>query len=164
MRNNYVFYAICTVLLLIGCNSDTTSLDSEENVPTTSLASLVIENDIEIDNVIACAAGSPTDPNIVIAFVYPRENSTNIRFYETQDITVDKNDYTNYSQVAVAEEDFFNGYLKMFSRVTLQEKWVIITFFEDEKLHLSNPIRLKHSKPFLNGKMVLLKKMLFIFK
>ncbi|NAS29997.1 hypothetical protein GTQ40_03345 [Flavobacteriaceae bacterium R38] len=152
MRNNYVFKTACTALLFlcIACSSDNNVVPNSEenNIPDSSLAALTATNTIEVDNVIACAAGSPTDPNTIIAFVYPREEATDIRFFETESIEVDKNDYTNYEQIEVAEEDFFNGYLKMFKRTSLQEKWVIITFFEDNILHLSNPIRLKHlSKP-----------------
>ena len=32
----------------------------------------------------------------------------------------------------------------MFRRITEEEKWVILSFFENDTLHLSNPIRLKH--------------------
>lgn len=136
---------ILLVILCTACSSDenTESITENEVTSNTSLASLIEENTIEIDNVIACAASSEADPNTIIAFVYPREGATDIRFYETENAEVDKNEYTNYLQIPLQEEDFFNGYLKMFKRTVSKEKWVIITFFEDNKLHLSNPIRLK---------------------
>ncbi|WP_109302462.1 hypothetical protein [Aquimarina sp. AU474] len=132
--------------------------DNENNVQLdTSLAFLVNANTIEIDNVIACASGSENDENAIIAYVYPRPGSTNIRYYETSSIDDDKNNYQNYTQVDLTPTDFFNGYLKKMERTNTDEKWVIITFFENDKLHLSNPIRLKHrTKPteFLNEVMI----------
>jgi len=98
---------------------------------------------IEIDNVIACASGSEND-NEIIAYVYPRPESTDIKYFETIDATVDKNDYSQYIEIDLPSEDFFNGYLKTFTRQTVEEKWVIISFRESGMIHLSNPIRLKH--------------------
>lgn len=134
----YIFIAF----LLVACgdndNAETVILD------TTNLADLVAQNDIEIDNVIACASGSKINENDVIAYVYPRPGVTDIRYYETSEVDVDKNEYQNYTRVDIASTDFFNGYLQQFTRTTTVENWVIITFFEDGKLQLSNPIRLKH--------------------
>jgi len=108
-----------------------------------SLAALVANQTIEIDAVIACASGSVND-NEVVVYVYPRPESLQIKYFETQSTSVNKNDYANYTQIELPEEDFFNGYLKSFRRFTEEERWVIITFMENGVLHLSNPIRLKH--------------------
>jgi len=113
-----------------------------------SLAAQVRINAVEIDNVIACASSSNTDQNTIVAYVYPRSGATDIRYYETSGIDVDKSDYQEYRRIDIEPSDIFNGYLKKFTRFTTQEKWVIITFFENDTLHISNPIRLKHqSKP-----------------
>ncbi|WP_299183042.1 hypothetical protein [uncultured Aquimarina sp.] len=141
IKTNYIVYVLCCILLACNKDQDTILLDE-------SLASLVVLNDIEIDNVIACASGSESDEDVIIAYLYPRPGVTDIRYFETANIEADKNDYQNYQQVMIAPTDIFNGYLKKFTRTTIEEKWVIITFFENEKLHLSNPIRLKHlTKP-----------------
>lgn len=136
-----VLFIICSMFYACSSDENTIALD-------TSLAMVVQSNEIEIDNVIACASGSEIDQNTIIAYLYPRPGATDIRYYETSGIDVDKNAYENYKRIAIEPSDIFNGYLKKFNRTTTQEKWVIITFFEDEKLHLSNPIRLKHrTKP-----------------
>ncbi|WP_299898191.1 hypothetical protein [uncultured Aquimarina sp.] len=140
-KNNYIVCLLCCVLY--ACNSDENTI-----ALNTSLATLVSSNDIEVDNVIACASGSESDENSIIAYVYPRPEATDIRYYETSNIDVDKNDYSNYQRILIESTDFFNGYLRKFTRNTDEEKWVVITFFEEGKLHLSNPIRLKHkTKP-----------------
>ncbi|WP_299678210.1 hypothetical protein [uncultured Dokdonia sp.] len=135
------FLWVCFLVLLISCNSDNETIAEQDD--DGSLDTLVAQNTIEIDNVIACASGSE-NPNEIIAYVYPRLGVSDIRYFETESVTVDKNDYENYRQVILPEEDFFNGYLKTFTRQTTVEKWVIISFRESGILHLSNPIRLKH--------------------
>ena len=135
------FLWVCFLVLLLSCNSDNETIVEQDD--DGSLATLVAQNTIEIDNVIACASGSE-NPNEIIAYVYPRPGASDIRYFETETVTVDKNDYQNYTQVLLPEGDFFNGYLKTFTQQTAVEKWVIISFRESGILHLSNPIRLKH--------------------
>lgn len=128
-------------LLLMSCTASDEPGDVIKESQT--LATLVAQSAFEVDNVIACASGS-TNPNEIIAYVYPRGNATALKYFETKDTSVDKNDYAAYSEVLLQEEDIFNGYLKTFTRETEIERWVIISFRESGKLHLSNPIRLKH--------------------
>ena len=141
MRKINFIYSVL-FLVFITCSSDEASTDAVQEANDT-LATLVAQNTIEIDNVIACASGS-INPNEIVAYVYPRPGATDIRYFETETVDVDKNDYENYRQIDLEEGDFFNGYLKTFTRQTSVEKWVIISFRESGILHLSNPIRLKH--------------------
>jgi len=104
---------------------------------------LVAENIVARDSVIACASGSE-NPDEYIVYAYPRPGVEDIRYFETDSIVADPNDFSNYSQVDITEEDFFNGYLIKFTRETTNEKWVIVSFFENEILNLSTPIRIKH--------------------
>ncbi len=116
----------------------------EENI---SLQAVIENEEVVIDNVIACAA-SNEDPSVVSVFVYPRDGATNIRYFETEDTATDKNNFSAYSLVEPPVLDVFNGYLLKFEVRPSQEKWVIVSFEEEGKVHLSNPIRLKQqSKP-----------------
>lgn len=129
------------VFLFLSCTSSDEPGDVNKEEQT--LATLVAQSAVEIDNVIACASGTE-NPNEIIAYVYPRGNATALKYFETQDTMANKNDYTAYTEVQLPAEDFFNGYLKTFTRETEVERWVIISFRESGKLHLSNPILLKH--------------------
>ena len=137
----YIKYTLIAFLLVACSGDDTNATDSATTIET--LADLVAQNDIEIDNVIACASGSE-NPDEIIAYVYPRPGATDLRYFETSNATVDKDDFNEYLQIDLPIEDFFNGYLKTFTRQTVEEKWVIISFRESGILHISNPIRLKH--------------------
>jgi hypothetical protein len=137
-RNSYL---VVLLFIFISCASsdDPGSINPIDD----SLVNLVAVNQVEIDNIIACASSSE-NANEAIVYFYPRTGATDIRYYETDNATLDKNNYSNYEKVDLQTMDVFNGYLKKISRITSEEKWVIISYMENEVLHLSNPIRLKH--------------------
>lgn len=132
----------CLILyfLLIGC-----STDKEETANT--LQSAIGNMETVLDNVIACAASNEND-GLVSVFLYPRNGVSNIQYYETASADVDKNDFSVYNLGNAPLFDVFNGYLLRFEVEVLAEKWVIVSFNENGKIHLSNPIRLKQiAKP-----------------
>jgi len=133
---------LCIVLgfFLFGC-----STDKEED--GTTLQNSIVNKEIVLDNVIACAAKNENN-HLISVFLYPREGATNIQYYETATSDVDKNDFANYIQTDAPLLDVFNGYLLKFEVAVSVEKWVIVSFDEADKTHLSNPIRLKQlTKP-----------------
>ena len=135
------FYLLVIVYLLVGCSND--ALQEDANILENSLAS----KEIVRDNVIACAALDQNNDNISV-FFYPRPGVTNIQYFETENVQVDKNNFENYSAVIFPLQNVFNGYLQKFDVKAVEEKWAIVTFDEGGKTHLSNPIRLKQfTKP-----------------
>ncbi len=134
------YFALMAILTGLGCSTD--QLDGEG-----TLKAIVDGSETVLDNVIACAA-SNKDDNRVSVFLYPRDGSTNLRYFETDNAQVDKNDFGNYVEKTPPLLDVFNGFLKKFERAVSTEKWVIVSFEEEGKRHLSNPIRLKqNTKP-----------------
>jgi len=134
-------YYLIVVLIGVGCSTD------KEQDLSVNLDDALDDKQIVLDNVIACAASNEND-DLVSVFFYPRDGATNIGYYETRDSKADKNDFENYYPVEAPQVDVFNGYLKKFEVSVSEEKWVIVTFDEKGKTHLSNPIRLKQdTKP-----------------
>ena len=130
------------IILLYSCNSDDTSLET-----LVSLEEALVGKELVIDNVIACAA-SNENPDVVSIFLYPRSGASNINFYQTESLDVDKDDFSQYTRSEGSLVDVFNGYLLKYEVVPEQEKWIIVSFEEEGKIHISNPIRLKQtSKP-----------------
>lgn len=127
-------------LFFIGCSTDKVEREG-------TLEFLLEDNEVVLDSVIACAASNENDTKVSV-FFYPREGATNLQYFETENAEVDKNDFSNYEQKTPPLIDIFNGYLKKFEVNVSVEKWVIVTFEEEGKMHLSNPIRLKqNAKP-----------------
>ncbi|MEX0313373.1 MAG: hypothetical protein AB3N18_04285 [Allomuricauda sp.] len=142
VRNLSISGLFIALLTFVSCSSD-----KEELLPVGILARDIDGKEIVKSNVIACAA-SNEDPNVVSVFLYPRAGASNINFYETESIAVDENDFSTYTKGDSDLIDVFNGYLLKYEIAPISEKWVIVTFEEDEKIHLSNPIRLKQiAKP-----------------
>lgn len=135
------FCSLIITFLILSCSTDA------ENILASTLDSTLASKQVVLDNVIACAASNADDDKISV-FFYPRPGTTNFRYFETSDTSVDKNNLENYISIEFPIKDVFNGFLKKFEITTVDEKWVIITFDEEGKTHLSNPIRLKQkTKP-----------------
>lgn len=136
----YRFVIFILTFLCINCSTD--KLDLQNN-----LAGILDNEEPVLDNVIACAASNLND-DLISVFFYPRPNTSNFKYYETVDATVDKNDFENYIPVELPIRNVFNGFMKKFEVSSDIDKWVIVAFEEGGKTHLSNPIRLKKtSKP-----------------
>ncbi|MBU3028248.1 hypothetical protein [Zobellia galactanivorans] len=126
--------------LIVGCSSDLENQD-------VTLSDALKQDAPVLDNVIACAASNEND-HMVSVFFYPRDGASNVRYYETENIKVSKDDFGQYYRIDNPVFDVFNGYLKKFEVVVTEEKWAIVSFEEGGKIHLSNPIRIKHhTKP-----------------
>ncbi len=141
MKREVSFFFL-VLISFYSCSSDDSSTDSK-----ISLEEALRNKEFSIDNVIACAA-SNIDSNVVSVFLYPRSGVSNINFYQTKTVDVDKNDFAEYTKGEGDLIDVFNGYLLKYEIVPEQEKWIIVSFEERGEIHLSNPIRLKQtSKP-----------------
>lgn len=133
-------FPILLVLILYSCSVDQEILNG-------TLKAAVEDREIVLDNVIACAASSQ-DGKLTHVFLYPRPGATDIRYFETSSSEADKNNFAEYEEVETSPKDVFNGYLKRIDAEVPEGKWVIVSFEEEGKIHLCNPIRIKKdSKP-----------------
>lgn len=137
---NKIKYIIICFAVLLSCSED------NDDVLQT-LEAYTQDRVFEIGAVIACAA-SDKNTGDILAFYYPKQGASNIRYYETNTTELDENDFSNYTINTPNKEPFFNGYLGKFTQNGSIEKWIIITFELDGEIKISNPIRSKqNSKP-----------------
>lgn len=99
----------------------------------------------ELDEVIACAANADANLSLSYIFYYPITGASQVRYYETDGVDVDENDFSNYRRQILTETTVFGGKLSRFSRSSETESWCIVTYLTNGKLHKSNPIRLKNA-------------------
>jgi len=145
-KNTLLYVAAFLVLFfgIISCKSD----DSINIENTLKLSEVIANRTIETGAVIACAASDKTNSDVVNIYFFPGVGATNIKFFETNSITVDPNNYENYRQLAIESESFFNGYLRQFIQPSAEEQWIIVTYELDGEVKISNPIRTKNiTKP-----------------
>jgi len=143
MRIRAVFF----LLLMVSF----TSCNNEEDAGAQSAVLsqvLAFYSDLQLDEVIACAASKENDNLTSYIYYYPIPGATNIQYFETDSADLIPDNYNNYYEVKLPEEDVFGGYLKRFVRSGDEEVYCIVTFQGDGKFYKSNPIRLKNrTKP-----------------
>lgn len=102
---------------------------------------------------IACAASEQqTNEDFgVSVYFYPEEGSGDFRYYETSSSMANPYDFSQYQYKAENFFPVFNGYLQRYLYPRKKpERWVILTYRTASKLHICDPIRLKHEeKPTL---------------
>ena len=137
MRIRIVFFLLLT-LSFISCNHD-------EGARSAVLSQVMaFYSDLEMDEVIACAASKENDDLTSYIYYYPIPGATNIQYFETDSADLISDNYNNYYEVELPEEDVFGGYLKRFVRSGDEDVFGIVTFQVNGKFHKSNPIRLKN--------------------
>lgn len=148
MKFIYSFF-IASLVLFTSCSKDDSSSES------INLSSYLENNqDFELVNeLIACAAGdyqknTPLETEVSL-FFYPLNGAYDFHCFETNSIDQAKDEYENYEQKSYDLLDVFGGYLKKFLVAdTGGEKWAIVTYKREGKIHICNPVRYKHySKP-----------------
>lgn len=142
MHSKFIYILVC-LLCLYSCTED------KEIIVPKNLQDFINQNsNLTLDEVIACAASEKSNNNISYIFYYPIPNAKNIQFFETENTTVNKNNFSLYKLVDLPKENVFNGYLGRFVRKNSKEVWCIVTYLSNGKFHKSNPILLKNqSKP-----------------
>ena len=128
---------IFILIIVTSCTRDSINDD-------TLLSNYILGKTIDKGAVIACA-GSTMDASKVLVFQYPVNGARNTKLYETKNINVDENDFSNYEKVVVEGIPLFNGYLEQFDRILDVEKWIIVTHELDGEIKISNPIRTKQA-------------------
>jgi hypothetical protein len=122
------------------------SEDNDISTPRNLQEYITANNNRELDAVIACAANADANLSLSYIFYYPVSGSSEVRYYETDGLDIDKNDFSNYRRKILPETAVFGGKLSRFSRSSSTESWCIVTFITNGKLHKSEPIRLKNAK------------------
>ncbi|AXT21100.1 hypothetical protein D7030_08845 [Flavobacteriaceae bacterium AU392] len=147
MNINKIIKYIFISLSIVSCSNSNDDITLIEEPILSSLEAYVENRNIETSAVIACAA-SAQETNDILAYYYIEREGTNVRFYETENIDANNDDFSNYTQINLQSEPFFNGALGMFTRSSEIEKWIIITYELNGEIKISNPIRTKQiSKP-----------------
>jgi len=144
-------FLIIIIWFFVSCN---TKDDDEKPVNTKTLAWYVNQfPDREIDILISCAASEP-ETNVdfgISVYFYPFAGAQDYRYYESSSPDINPKDFLEYTYIEKKTFPVFNGYLRRFQNPwNDQEKWVILTYLTDGKLHICDPIQLKQvSKPTL---------------
>jgi len=137
----YFLFLIVISIVLSNCKKE----EIESNILADYLEA---NNELERDDLIACAGGTPDgflgdseSPSSV--FFYPIEGAYDFRYFESNQID-SPNDYTFYEAKDLVDVPVFNGKLRRFLNSSFEgERMGIITYRTPGKIHICNPIRQK---------------------
>ncbi len=139
------YFILLSIILSCSESDDNLQPDLIEQVENVlTLQNYIQDRDIELEAVIGCA-GSADMNSAILAFYYNEEGSSEHRFYETENIDVANDDFSNYTQIDLKSVPLFNGALGMFTRTSENEKWIILTYELGNEIKISNPIRSKQN-------------------
>lgn len=142
MRNFLIILLLFSIL--ISCRKND---DNVNPVPVETLQTYVDQyNGLEREILIACAASEPAsnEDYSMSVFFYPLYGAQDFRYFESGSVDIDSNDFNNYKPIDWPTLPVFNGYLRRFPHPGLDdERWAIVTYHTEGKLHICDPIRLK---------------------
>ena len=96
-----------------------------------------------IETATAFGASSSGSTNLSYIYYNPLDGASDLRYYETDNLDVDKTDLSNYRRKKITDEAAFGGALRRYSRTGTKESWSIVTFVIGNKLYKSDPIQIK---------------------
>lgn len=140
--NFQIFLGLVLVISLSSCSTDGNSNGGAQYSTLAQYSAL--SSHLDSGNVIACSASSKNDSSIVYTFFYPRNNTFDFKYFESDSSLNDSRDYSLYRPRDLVLEDVFNGYLKRFVRLNPEPKWSIVSFISLDTYSQSNPIQFKH--------------------
>jgi hypothetical protein len=109
---------------------------------------LEVNSEKTIETATAFAASSSSSQSLSYIYYYPLSGATSKRYYETDNLSVDETDLSNYRRVDLSDADVYGGKLKRYSRTDDDESWAIITYIIDDVLYKSEPIKIQNqTKP-----------------
>lgn len=135
-----LFFSFILSILFFSCSEDT-----ENFFPRNLKDYIEVNKNRELATVTAFAANTSGNVGVCSIFYYPEEGATDIRYYETENITVNENDFSNYRRQSFTSSDAFGSAIKHFVRQGTTEAWCLVTYKTNGKLHISNPIKLKNN-------------------
>lgn len=137
---------LSVVSSLLSCKKDKV----EEVIDQTVLSGYIQANsNLESASLISCAGGNNTSfmgssETPISVFFYLENGATDFKYFETDSIEVENTDLSLYHEKAFTLTSLFNGVMRKFNHPAVsREKWGIVTFKTNGKLHKCNPIRLK---------------------
>ena len=93
----------------------------------------------------AFAASANGNNSLTYIYYHPIDGAREVRYYEADISITDKNDFSNYRREILTDDSFFGAKLRRISRSNSEDGWCIVTYEADDKLHISEPIRLKNA-------------------
>lgn len=116
----------------------------EQFIPRNLQEYVNVNNDKERADIFAF--GVSANGNIETTYIYylPIEDSFDFRYYETENTSVDKDNFSNYRRKSLGSSIVLGKEFRRFTNQSSDEVWCLVTYIADGKLHISKPIKTKN--------------------
>lgn len=149
--NRGLFYLLLVSIVLLSC-----SKDNEVIYPEGTLGRYIADLDLPVqrDSLIACAASGQdgvlqnNSNSEISVFFYPPTGANEFRYYELNEISQSL-ELNAFTRQELNIESVLNGYLRRFV-ADISDKWCLVTFIKNDKLFISDPIRIKGNSQSTN--------------
>lgn len=81
--------------------------------------------------------------NDAFVYFYPIENARDFRYYETESLNIDKDNFENYRRKFLDNSTDFGAQLRRFSRDNTEEAWSMVTYEVNGEIYTSEPIKIE---------------------
>jgi len=152
MRKIFIFSSF--ILLFFSCKKELATVKYDTSILSDYIKSESVQF-VLTNQLIACAASTDLadleqSAFPISIFYYPIKGAYDIKYFEINNIGSDQSNYTNYTFQDLLQVPVFNGYLGRFKCNVSKDTWCIVTYKTPRKLHICNPIKIKHySQPTL---------------
>lgn len=118
----------------------------EEQFIPKNLEEYVAENsDKTLDTLIAFASSANGNKEQTYIYFNSITGAYDYRYYETENTSVDKTNFSNYKRRSLPESTVFGSKLRRFTHDSSDEVWCLVTYITEGKLHISDPIKTQNN-------------------
>lgn len=132
---------------MMGISEDNwVNLIIEEQFIPKNLEEYVAENsDKTLDSLIAFASSANGNKEQTFIYFNSITGAFDYRYYETENTSVDKTNFSNYKRRSLPESTVFGSKLRRFTHASSDEVWCLVTYITEGKLHISTPIKTQNN-------------------
>ena len=129
----------------IGADNWVNLIIEEQFIPRNLEEYIAVNSDKTMAVALAFGGTANGNKEETYIYFYPIEGAFNYRYYETENTTVSRIDFSNYKRRSLKDIPQFDGKLRRFSHSSSAEVWCLITYISDGKLYISAPIKTKNN-------------------
>ncbi|WP_158840946.1 hypothetical protein [Polaribacter sp. L3A8] len=130
-------------MMAISADNWVNTVIEETFIPRNLQEYLDFNSEKTLEKATAFAASASGSESLTYIYYDHLIGASAMRYYETDNLDVDKNDFSKYRRKSLTDAAVYGGELRRYSRTDTEESWCIVTFVVGDKLYKSAPVKIK---------------------
>ncbi|WP_343330622.1 hypothetical protein [Polaribacter staleyi] len=130
-------------MMAISADNWVNTVIEETFIPRNLQEYLDFNSEKTLEKATAFAASASESESLSYIYYDHLVGASDMRYYETDDLDVDENDFSQYRRKNLSDGAVYGGELRRYSRTDTKESWCIVTFVVGDKLYKSAPVKIK---------------------